>query len=409
MKSAAGSIPLISPLLNRARRILPAPLGWHTRYMIASYFRHAFLATCAILALALSIDLTLFLSKVLAAVSHWPVFWGLALGWYLLLRGTDFLAELLPLACFVGVFWAEIVHTISQERLIVWLSGRAALQCLVPALLFGTIVAVVQLGLNIYLRPLAVMTMAVDHLGSYGERFDPWPLPDPQWLAAGRDLIQAIVEPGSPPALREVKVYRMDESLALQSFYQAKLATPLDDHTWLLRDGNRWTSTRGADQAGTNPDDGNGIASDQEIPFAREKIQLAVAPIWINSFRIGARYLTHDVFDALTKVKFAPDSEFRTWLQARYALALFALAMPLLAATLSMLFLAGEVSLPALSVIALVGYMANTAVKIFTLLGEHDYISPIAAAWSVPIFLLLVCAVAVSMGGRIVSLRARYS
>jgi lipopolysaccharide export system permease protein len=329
--------------------------------------------------------------------------------WYVVLRATDFLAELLPLTCFVGVFWAEVVHTLSQERLVVWLSGRAVQQCLVPVLLFGTLVGAAELALNIYLRPLAVMQMAVDHLGSYGERFDPRPLPDPQWLAAGRDLIQAVVEPGSPPVLHEVKVYRLDESLALESFYQAKLAKPLDDHNWLLLDGSRWTSPLAENRPALNLDEANPVVAEQEVPFAQETLDLKVAPVWINNFHVEARYLTNDVFSALRKVNFSPDSEFRTWAQARYSLSLFGLALPLLGAVLSMLLLATDISLPALCIVALLCYAANSAMKLFVLLGEHDHVSPVIAAWTVPVFLLLLCAVAVRWGREIISTGARFA
>jgi lipopolysaccharide export system permease protein len=389
--------------------MLPAPLGWHTRTMLSTYARHTFLATCAIIALAVSIDLTLFLPKVLAVVSEWPAFWGISVAWYVLLRASDFLAELLPLTCFVGVFWAEVVHTLSQERLVVWLSGRAVQQCLVPVLLFGAMVGVTELALNIYLRPLAVMQMAVDHLGSYGERFDPRPLPDPQWLAADRDLIQAVVEPGSPPVLHEVKVYRLDDSLALASFYQAKLAKPLDDHTWLLLDGARWTSPLVENRPALNLDEGNPVVAEQEVPFVQERLDLTIAPVWINNFRTEPRYLTNDVFSALSRVKFSPDSEFRTWAQARYSLSLFGLALPLLAAVLSMLLLATDISLPALCIVALSCYVANSAMKLFILLGEHDYLSPVVAGWTVPVFLLVLCAIAVRSGREIISAGARFT
>ena len=53
-------------LVRIVRRAVPVPFGRHTRYMIASYALHTFLVSCAILTIALSIDTTLFLSKVLA-------------------------------------------------------------------------------------------------------------------------------------------------------------------------------------------------------------------------------------------------------------------------------------------------------------------------------------------------------
>jgi lipopolysaccharide export system permease protein len=409
MKLADGLARLGLALISAARRTVPAPFGWHTRYMIASYSRHTFLVACAILTLALSIDLTFFLSKVIATVSQWHGFWGASLAWYLVLRGTDFLTELLPLCCFAGVFWTEIVHTMSQERLVVWLSGRALQQCVFPALLFGTAVGVAELALNIYLRPMAVMTLATDQLGFFGEHFDPRPLPYPQWIAAGRDLIQAEVDPGSPPTLREVKVYRMDEALALQTVYRAKLARPVDNHTWILLDGYRWVSplNSGLNTSGAGTEDF--IDAKQEVPFEQEKLDLELAPIWLDNRRIGARYLTNDVFKALARIKFSPDSEFRTWKQARFSMSLFCDAMPLLAATLSTLLLANEVGWAVLCFIAIIGYFANTAMKIFILVGEHGYLSPIAAGWSVPLFLLLVCATIVAFRSRIEAALATFT
>lgn len=406
MSFSAATAIRVSPLAKAVRRVLPAPLGWHTRYMIRSYSAHTFLVACAILVLALSIDLTLFLPKILVTIADWPNYSAVYLAWYLLLRATDFLAELLPLACFFGVLWAEIVHTMSQERLVVWLSGRAAQQCLVPVVLFGAMVGLAELALNIYLRPIAVMAMAVNHLGSYGERFDPRPLPHPQWFAAGRDLVQAIVVPGSPPTLRDVRVYRMDDAMALQTFFRARTAHPVDDRTWLLFDGYRWTSPIDASGAKPAPAGGKPIESDEEVPFAQERLDLRVAPIWINNFRIGARYLTNDVFTALGKAEFSPDSEFRTWKQVRYSLSLFCAAMPLLAASLSLLLMATEIRFAMVCFIAITGYMSNTAMKLFVLLGEHDYVSPVTAGWLVPGLLLLICAVAVSMWRKIDFARA---
>lgn len=409
MTVAREAMPPLATLARAVRRLLPAPLGWHTRYMIASYARHTFLVTCAILVLALSIDLTFFLAKIIATVADWRGFWPLSLAWFVILRGTDFLAELLPVACFGGVFWAEIAHTVSQERLVVWLSGRAVQQCLVPALLFGTVTGVAELALNIYLRPLAVMTMAADHLGLYGERFDPRPLPYPQWIASGHDLVQAFVEPGSPPTLRDVKIYRMDERLALHSVYRAKLAKPLDDHSWMLIDGNRWVTPLAAERSEPAAEGQSLFESEQEVAFAQQSLDLSVAPIWLNTFRIDARYLTNDVFKALMKVSFSPNSEFRTWEHARYSMSLYCAAMPLLAAALSTLLLAYEVRLGMLCIIAVAGYMANSAMKLFILLGEHGHLSPAVAAWSVPTFLLLICAMALALRSKVEAARARFS
>jgi len=383
---------------ERIRRSFPVPFGWHTRYVLASHGRHTFLIGTAILTIALSIDLTLFLSKVLATIATWTISWSsIYLAWYLVLRGIDFLTELLPLICFFGVFWTEIAHTISRERLVVWLSGRTPRQCVVPAVLFGVIVGCVQLALNLTFRPEAVMTMARDHLGSYGERFDPQPLPYPQWIALGHDLVQAFVEPGDPPSLRDVRVYRMDDSLTLRTFLRAKSATIVGDDQWLLVEGYRWSPSTPADHAFSmsNP---SAIPPTEQRPFTTETIHLAMSPLWLNNRLITPRYLTNSTFLALARESFAPDREFRTWQNARWSLAMFCAAMTVLASTLSTLMMAKRVVFVRLVVIGIVGYAINTLMKVSILLGEHGYMNPTLSAWFVPVFTLTACGVIVSVG-----------
>jgi lipopolysaccharide export system permease protein len=378
------------PLARMVRRAIPVPFGWHTRYMVASYCRHTFLVACAIVTIALSIDLTLFLSKVLATIMQQT--WSPAyLGWYLILRGTDFLAELLPLACFFGVYWTEIAHTASHERLIVWLSGRTPQQCLLPALLFGVLIGCTQLALNYYLRPYAVMAMAENHLGSYGERFDPRPLPYPQWFALGHNLLQAMVEPGEPPSLRDVKIYSMNDARALQTFFWAKAARPLHRDEWLLIDGYKWSPPQNTNQSDFRWNDTKLRAMKEQISFAEENFHLELSPIWLNNNRINARYLTNDVFSALGKEHFTPDSEFRTWQQARWSLPFFCITMSLLATSLSMLLMAKKIGFAQLAIIACAGYAANALMKLLVLLGEHGYIHTVFAGWLAPMLTLAAC------------------
>jgi lipopolysaccharide export LptBFGC system permease protein LptF len=360
--------------------------------MVATYARYTFLAACAILAVALTIDLTLFLSKVLSALSPQHGSWNaLYLARYLILRSTDFLAELLPLIAFIGVFWAEISHTYARERLVVWFSGRTPLQCLLPALIFGLLVGSTQLVLNLYLRPAAVTAMAQDRLGSYGERFDPRPILYPQWFAVGRDVIQAVIEPGEPPSLRDVRIFRMNEALSLQTLFRAKSARPAGRNEWLLIEGYGWSPPR--DAGGQAPAGG---ADDPDLTgtktsFRQKAIHLPLSPSWLNHRRINARYLRHEVFSVLQKEQFSPSSEFRTWEQARWSLTAFGLALTLLAASLSQLFLATRIELWRLAVIAGCGYVANTFMKVSILLGEHGQLHAAVAAWFVPIFVLCVC------------------
>ncbi|MDE2470512.1 MAG: LptF/LptG family permease [Bradyrhizobium sp.] len=382
----------MSTMARLIRRAIPVPFGWHTRYMVMNYCRHTFLVGCAVLTIALSIDSSLFLSKVLTTISTWNTSWSaLYVGWYLVLRGTDFLAELLPLVCFLGAFWTEIAHTLSSERLVVWLSGRTPWQCVLPVLLFGLIVGGVQLALNRYLRPDAVMSLAKNHLGFYGEHFDPRPLPYQQWFAAGHDIVQARVEPGEPATLRDINIYRMDDALSLKAFIRAKSAIPVGRDKWKLVDGYRWSATETQERPSFSRRDPKAPALSEQIPFANEITELNLSPVWLNNNRIGARYLTTDVFASLEHEDFSPAYEFRTWQRARWSLALFCAAMPLLAASLSLVFLAKRITPAALIIIAIAGYAANTLMKISVLLGEHGQVSPVMAAWFVPVLVLLAC------------------
>jgi lipopolysaccharide export LptBFGC system permease protein LptF len=353
---------------------------------------------CVILALALSIDLTFFLAKVLLVISQWSSFWPFYLIWYLGLRATDFLTDLAPLICFGGVFWAEITHTTSRERLVVWLSGRSIRRCLVPALIFGVAVGAIEVTLNLYLRPTAVMTMASNHLGFYGEHLDPRPQLDPQWFAAGNDLIQATVEPGTPPALHDIRVYRMDDSLALRSVFRAKIAKPLDDHVWLLSDGTRWSVTNLLDGSNTQKD--TFVASDHEEAFAKLSLNLDLPAVWLNNSQTAPRYLPNKTFLEILKGAMHSDSDFRTWRQARFSLPIFCITMPIIAAILSIRFMSSGVALSTVCLIALMGYLANTAMKVFVLLGEHGYLAPLVASWSVPTVVAFICAAAATLGGR---------
>ena len=55
----------------------------------------------------------------------------------------------------------------------------------------------------------------------------------------------------------------------------------------------------------------------QSAAFSQTTIHLAAPPIWISNLRIGSRYLESDTFSGLAKVQFSPDSDFKTWANAR--------------------------------------------------------------------------------------------
>lgn len=388
--SQAGRNPGLAGML---RLIFPAPFGWHTKYMLATYLRGMFLVLSGVLVIALSIDLAHFLPGVLAADPGDTVAGSaLHLGWYIALRVVDQATEFLPLACFLGVLWSEARHTSSRERLIVSITGRAPFQCLAPLVLLAVLTGTSELILVLYLRPVAVMRQAAEHLGSYGERFDRRPTTQPKWLAATDTLLQANIDFTSPPALRDVRLYRTNQEHRLREIIEAKSATPIDGaKEWLFLDGERWTINPDASSPLT-PSEAAGLSN--EGKFARLRIALDIDPLWLRNFGIDAKYLPRGTFDALAGVSFQPDSEYRTWSQARYAIPVATGAMGIMAGSLSLLLLASEIRLQALLVVLAAGYAAHLLTKLLLLLGDHAWIRPVLAAWLVPV-LILACPLAV--------------
>jgi len=373
------------------RQMFPAPFGLHTRHMFSAYLRDTLLVLGGVMIVALSIDLTANLFDVIAANSDGSLLGKtLYLGWYILLRCVYFATELLPMATFLGVFWAEVTHTRSKNRLTVLIAGRSPSQCLTPIILFAFLVASVQLALNIYLRPVAVMTQIEANLGLYGKIFDRRPSTKRKWIRTSDALINARIEFTSPPMLHDLQVYRVGDDRRLHEVLEAKSAIPIaGEKKWLLRDGKRWVIAPRPASNIIGPPQPQEISILDEEKFAREEIALDVDPLWLRYFGVDVAYLPESVFRALGTVKFYPDSEYRTWAQARYALAVGAGGMAILAGGLSLLLLINGILLRSLVVIWTVGFAAHLLTKPLLQLGFHGWIDPVLAAWFTPILILL--------------------
>jgi lipopolysaccharide export LptBFGC system permease protein LptF len=376
------------------KRLLVAPFGWHTRYMLRSYMRHTFLVVAAFLAIAITIDLSPRLPKVLAAN---PQAQGLDallhVGWYTLLRVADILTRLLPITCFLGLAWSEIAHTRARERIVIWNSGRSPMQCLVPVLLFGLITGAVQLTLECYLRPAAVMTQIAARLGDFGERYDRSMSEWTHWLPAGNDVVSAQVD-FEPAVLHHLTVYRFTPEGRLHQIITAESAAPTAQaNQWRLNGGHGW------DFAIPSGAETQGVWSEGKL---RSEIELEIKPLWLTHLGIHAKYLYQADLLALARAEDRnyPDVQYRTWMHLRYAQATLPGAMALLGVTLSIFFLTYGARLKALLGIGLVGYAAHLMVKLFVFLGENGQIWPAFAAWFVPVLLICVSLVLLWLTGR---------
>jgi lipopolysaccharide export system permease protein len=368
--------------------LFPAPLGLHTRHLVAAYARNTFIVLSGVLVIALSIDLATFLSQVLAKdASANFIHQVFHVVWYILLRCIDQITEFLPLACFLGVVWSEIAHTRSGERLLIQLSGRTPHQCLAPLIIFSVIIGTLQAALLIYLRPSAVMAQTAARLGLYGEIFDRSPTLEQKWIRADNIIIHARIEFSAPPALYDVEFYRFNPEGQLQQVVQAASATPVgDDQHWLFNDGESWTlDTRLPSSDASSEqlaDASNGVR------FEHVTIRLDIGAPLLSNFGIQSKYLPAAAYRAISRLHFSPDSEFRAWAQARYAFPLDAAAMAVMAGGLSLILVGTEVSFFRTTAIVLAGYFAHLLMRLFLLLASHDWMNPIVAAWLVPAIIL---------------------
>jgi lipopolysaccharide export system permease protein len=373
-------------------RVALVPFGCHTRYILRGYVRNATMATAALFLIALVVDLSPRIWSLLNADAEVSGFAALGrIGWYCLIRSPDILTRLLPIGCFLGVLASETLHSLSLARLMISNTGRSPLQCIVPALLFAAAVGVIQYTLEVYVRPAGIQAQADARLGDYGIRFDRTPGRFRSWIASGDYIVKARIAPREP-ALDSLTVYELDPDGRISSVIAARRATPKGNSgEWSLREGERWgtnTSTR-APPLETEKSMLNSELSVQTSAFDELSLNLKLDPLWVSQLGITAKFLRADVLARLSNTEggLFSVSAYRTWVQVRYASLLFPGGMALLAASLSLLLLTQDARWGALLGIALAGYAGHIGMKLLVLFGENGYVSPVAAAWTVPMLL----------------------
>ena len=371
-----------------ARPIHLAPLGIHSRYMLAAYLRHTLVVAAALMTIALTIDLWPQIPLLTADTSQGP----LVTVWSIVrlagLRLADLLPPFVPFAVFLGVVWSESAFTESRERMLIWNSGRSPLFCLMPALLAGLIIGAALFVVDAWLRPAAIHVQISERLGREGVRLDRGQSGGNHWIALPDGLLRAQIEYGPPLTLHDVTIYKLDSAGHLSEVDIAALATPEDGDRWRLQDGRYWREG-GADQ-------GNVISStpaseEREIPFSSRAISMRLSTLWLSNLGLSPQYLfLGDLHRLAAEPIMSRDlSGYQTRRQTLFGETLFTCGMALLGAVLSMLYFAYATRWFALVTVLLAGYLAHFASKAFQLMGEFGYIGPIVAGWLAPVLVLL--------------------
>lgn len=376
------------------RRIHFAPFGKHTTFMLASYVRHVVIVTAVLLAIALTIDLWPQFQMVAAASGSGSLdaVWGVLR--FTALRTPGLVAPFLPFATFLGVVWTEVAHTRSGDRMLVWNSGRSPLHCLAPALLLGAILGAADFTMDGYLGPASMGVQMTERLGLDGQRLDRSRTYHDNWISISGDLIRTDITFGPPPVLRNLLVFKRSADGHITAMYQAESARrdPANG-LWVLQNGESWTARNSSVKFSRAED---------VVPFERLAVPLHLEPQWLEVFGMETQYIPIPTLKTLRRIDHKPDFKgaYRTRLNVIYGELLLPGAMALLAASLSMMFMAYTTSTPAIVGIVFVGYIAHFGTKACLLLGQNAYMAPMYAGWLVPVLLLTTTTVVLIISER---------
>ncbi len=364
--------------------IVLAPLGRHSRYMLAGYLRHVLIVSSILLAIALTIDLWPQFAQVAAKGSNnFSAVWSVVR--FSALRTPGLVAPLLPFATFIGVLWTEVAHTQSGERMLVWNSGRSPLQCLSPVLLAGLILGTTDFVLDGYLGPASMGIQMTERLGRDGDALARTKLSDPAWMAAGGGILRAQIEFGPPPVLHNVMFFFRDANGKLSEVDIAPVARwEKGTDRWVMQNGQYW---KAAGREGVRQTVFSGRATHQTMtPFDAKAITLSIDPLWFTWYDLQPQYIPMSVLAQLAASARVPEAhgQYETRLHVVLAEAVLPGMMALLASSLAMLFLA--YSTPALALVGIMfaGYIAHFGTKACLIMGQNGYLEPVLAGWLVP-------------------------
>ena len=369
-----------------ARPIYLTPFGLYSRYMLGAYLRHTVMVAAALMTIALTIDL--WPQVPLFSGSPLHVIWSIVrlAG----LRLSDLLPPFIPFATFLGVVWSESAFTESRERLLIWNSGRSPLLCLMPALFAGLLMGAFLFALDAWLRPVAIHVQMAEVLGREGIRLDRSKSGGTHWIALPDGLLKAEIQYGPTLELHDATIYRLDTDGHLAEVDTASVARPQGNGMWRLTNGHYWH----ADFANQGNVLTTGARKEIETPYKTRTIPMSLNELWLSNLGLSPQYLFLPDLRRLAHAEIMSRdlSGYKTRLQTVFGETMFTCLMALLAAALSMLYFAFATRWFAVTAVLLAGYLAHFASKALSLMGEFGYISPFAAGWLAPLWMIAALA-----------------
>lgn len=349
--------------------------GLATRKALASYLLVTTLIMLLLLVTAWAIDLARNFDDVQAKAAERGVGLYRILVPYLVYRAADIITRLLPIACFIGLFLAEIFRRQSLESVILAAAGQSPLQGLAAVVAFGLVAGGVLATLETWGRPAAVFSQVELGVGQYADRFRRGATGGKHWFVTERDAMRAAVISEDTPELRNIELYRGFTSDGLEEIIVARRGVPAGEKRWRLEDA-----------IVCNGDSGSSCA-----PAGKPiEVDFELIPPQLTYVGIPAFYLPQQALSQLAEMRQAPnisDVDFALW--RRWTVWLLPGAFALLGASIAQIVWSGRVqSTWRITAACFGGYLVINSIKVFASLGELGAM-PAAAAALAPIGIAL--------------------
>jgi lipopolysaccharide export LptBFGC system permease protein LptF len=372
----------MSRVTHRPLASLPTALfGIATRRALLDYLRMVGLILFILLATAWTIDLAGNYAGIAADAERRGLSLAATLLPYLGYRTADMVTRMLPMACFFGVYLAEIARRARLETVILKAAGASPVRMLSAVLLFALLLGTLQARLEQSWRPAAVAAQIELGYGSYARRFrNDW-THFQSWLVSGDTAIRAELKRDQPPEMRDVLIFTGINAPHLKTIYSAARALPGDTpRQWRLLSGSKWQAEQGMESAEA---------------FDEMTLTLDLIPEQISYYDEPAFYIPTEPLRAIARMRNAPtaaNADVALWrrrtvwtLPGTFALLAFCLA--------SAGFGGRTANVPRLIALACLGYFAVVSVKVFWALGELAAVPAAASVLSTVGAVLLLSAV----------------
>ena len=200
-----------------------------SRYMSRKVVLHGGLVLLSLVALSLTFELMERADNVLS-VSGGDARTVLV---YTLLRLPDFVARQLPMSVLIGALITFGLLRRYDELIAMWSSGVSAAGMIKALLPIGVLIGLFQFGLDDFAVPHAQEVLRGRGLGEIGRKADVEVEASATWLRSGHDVIRIPKDVARQGQLRDISIFRRDETGVLIERLDAASARPVADG-WLL-------------------------------------------------------------------------------------------------------------------------------------------------------------------------------